>query len=121
MQVPDPEVFMLHNYGSAGLSDRTNGLNTGINSGHQAVNLGILAGGNPALLLAYDMRYHGGRTHSHNGHPVSHSEESYKKTYAGNFKTMLPQLERLKVRVINCTPGSAISCFPFSTVEKELA
>lgn len=111
---------MLHQYDNKALSEQRNGLHTGSNSGHQAINLAILAGGNPILLMAYDMRFHGGRTHSHNGHEMKHPEESYKHGYARNFRTMLPQLAKLKVRVINCTPGSAIDCFPFSTIEKEL-
>jgi hypothetical protein len=34
---------------------------------------------------------------------------------------MLPQLAKLGVEVVNCTPDSAIRCFRFSTIEAELA
>ena len=119
MLVGDPSVAMLHNYGYEGLSEKTNGLSTGSNSGYQAVNVATLSGAKRILLLGYDMRFHGKRSHSHNGHPVKLPEDKYTQ-YAGAFKTMLPQLKRLGVEVINCTEGSAIQCFPFSTIEKEL-
>ena len=111
MMVPDPAVFMLHNHGREGLSEQPNGLHTGMNGGYQAINLAVLAGARRVLLAGYDMRFPGGRSHSHNGHPHSHPEANY-SLYASKYSSMLPQLGRLGVDVVNCTPGSAIDAFP---------
>ena len=111
MMVPDPAVFMLHNHGREGLSEQPNGLHTGMNGGYQAINLAVLAGARRVLLAGYDMRFPGGRSHSHNGHPHSHPEANY-SLYASKYSSMLPQLGRLGVEVVNCTPGSAITAFP---------
>jgi len=111
MMCPDADVFMLHNYENKGLSERANGLHTGSNGGYQALNIATLAGAALVLLIGYDMRYDGKRTHSHNGHPTGHPESAY-SNYAKNFSTMLPQLAKLGVKVINCTPGSMVTAFP---------
>ena len=117
--VRDPAVFMLHNYGHEGLSEAPNGLQTGSNGGYQAVNIATLAGAARVLLVGYDMRFTGGRSHWHAGHPVKVAEDRYLQ-YARSYKTMLPQLARLGVEVVNCTPGSAVTCFRMSTLEKEI-
>lgn len=114
--IGDPEVFMLHNYDHEGLSERPNGLHTGSNGGYQAVNIAVLAGAKRILLLGYDMRFAGGRSHWHAGHPVKVDEGAYTK-YARNFNTMLPVLKKRGVEVINCTPGSAITAFARGELE----
>lgn len=111
MMVTDPEVFMLHNYGGDGISELSNGIKTGSNSGYQAINVAVLAGAKRVLLLGYDMRFASGRTHSHGGHPVQMPEDAY-RSYARKFSSMVPHLKRLGVEVLNCTPSSAITCFP---------
>lgn len=115
MMISDPEVFMLHNLGSEGLCEKPNGLHTGSNSGYQAMNIAYLAGAKRILMLAYDMRFAGRSTHAHDGHPHKHPEDVY-SGYARNFKTMLPQLTRAGVEVINCTPGSRIDAFPIRSL-----
>ncbi len=111
MMISDAAVFMLHNSGPDGLSEKPNAICTGCNGGYQAVNIAVLAGAKRILLVGYDMRFTGGRSHSHNGHPTRQPESAYAR-YAQSFKTMLPQLKRLGVEVVNCTPGSLIACFP---------
>jgi hypothetical protein len=119
MLIPDFDVFMLHNDGNEGLSERPNALNTGSNGGYQAVNLAWHSRPKKILLVGYDMRYPGGKSHWHGGHPTKMPESHY-TMYARKFDTMLPQLKRSGVEVINCSPGSAIKCFPVSTLEAEL-
>lgn len=117
MMVADPRVFMLKNLGRDGLSEEPNGINTGSNSGYQAINIAVLAGAKRILLLGYDMKFTGGRSHSHNGHPVKMAEQAY-RGYAKNFASMLPHLKRLGIEVVNCAPGSAITCFPVKAFEQ---
>lgn len=118
--VPDPDVFMLHNYGVTELSEKANGLHTGTNSGFQAINLAVLAGARRVLLAGYDMHFPGGRSHWHNGHPVKIPENHY-TGYVKQFDTIKPQLARYGVDVVNCTPGSHLRAFRFSTIAQELA
>jgi hypothetical protein len=71
----------------------------------------VLSGGNPILLVAYDMKYQNGRSHSHNGHQIKSTEGVY-KGFAPNFASTEAQLKKLGVKVINCSPDSAINSFP---------
>lgn len=116
----DPKIFVLLNDGADGLSARQEAIRTGSNSGFQAMNIAALAGAKRILMLGYDMRFIGGRSHSHNGHSVKMNEAAY-AGYAAKFSTLERPLERLGVEVLNCTPGSAIKTFRFSTIERELS
>lgn len=120
MLIADAEVAILHNRGSDKLCEEQNGLNTGSNSGYQAINLCVLAGAKRILLLGYDMRFEAGRSHSHNGHPLKMPEQVY-SLYASRFDSMKPQLARLGVEIVNCSPGSAIKAFRRGDLEQELA
>lgn len=119
MMVADPAVFMLHHASDAGLSEKPNTLHTGSNSGYQAINLAVLAGAKRILLLGCDMRFSQGKSHAHNGHPHKHPESSY-TGYARNFASMVPQLKKLGVEVVNCSMSSAIGCFLKMSVEHAL-
>lgn len=120
MLVKDENVHMLHNYENEKLSENPNGIHTGSNGGYQALNIAYLAGAKRILLLGYDMRYTGGKSHWHAGHPVKVPEQHYSGMYAKKFDTMLPQLKARGVEVINCSLGSTIRCFPFKSLEEAL-
>lgn len=117
---PD-SVARLANLGESKLSEKPEGIHTGKNGGYQAMNIAALSGGRLILLAAYDMRFQGQRSHSHNGHRDSVAESAYRTVYAREFNTAADQLQRMGIKVVNCTPGSAIKCFPTSTLEQELA
>jgi hypothetical protein len=109
MQVKDPNVYMLKQAeGRTGLSTYPRELVTGGNSGYQAVNIATLAGAKRVLLVGYDMRFHGYKSHSHNGHPIKSASRTYSEEYVSKFATMNGCLPRLGVEVVNCTPGSAL-------------
>lgn len=115
MNVKDGAVFMLHHESTAGLSEKPNTLHTGSNSGYQVLNLVYLTGAKRIALVGYDMRYSGGKSHSHNGHPHKMPESSY-RGFAKSFATTLPQFAKRGMEVVNCTPGSEIKCFPAKTL-----
>ncbi len=119
MMVADPAVFMLHHTSEPGLSEKPNTLHTGSNSGYQAINLAFLAGARRILLLGCDMRFANGKSHAHNGHPHKHPESAY-TGYARNFASMLPQLKKSGVEVVNCSMASAIGCFTKMLLEQAL-
>lgn len=114
--VSDDNVFVLQNANmrgaTVGLSEKTNAVVTGSNGGYQAIQIAVHAGAKRILLLGYDMRYGpGNKSHWHGGHPERMPERAY-ADYARKFSTMVPQLQRLGIEVINCTPGSLIDAFP---------
>lgn len=109
--VPDPEVHILHNYGTEGLSEVPNGLMTGCNSGYQAINIAYLSGAARILLLGYDMHFRGRQSHWHGGHPLRDPENHY-AMYAKLFNSSLKQLRAANVEVINCCIDSLITAYP---------
>jgi hypothetical protein len=120
--VQHPDVHVLKNYGGENqvLSTRQDGLATGQNSGYQAINFAYLAGCRRILLLGFDMRASArGKTHWHPDHPA--------KTPPSCFSGYLQAFRRLSrkkpadLEIINCTPGSALTCFPMVTLESALS
>lgn len=117
---PDPALFVLGNGGVDGISDDAAAIRTGQNSGFQALNVAVLSGGNPILLVGYDMGHDGQRTHSHNGHQRNDSTVVYRK-YAQMFTTTERPLAALGVRVLNCTTKSDLTAFPQADLARVLA
>lgn len=84
----------------------------GINSGLQGMRVAQMLGATRILLLGFDM--HG--THFFGSHPSPLSN-----TTAAKFRGHIRQFANWSgCEVINCTPGSALKRFPFSTIEVEL-
>lgn len=122
--VSDPNVHMLRNKTfpahGMGLSEDPCALITGRNSGFQSVNLAVLAGAQRVLLLGFDARAGERASHWHGEHPREMPVAIY-----GYIKQAFTDAERalarLGVRVLNCSPGSAINTFPKYTLEEALA
>ncbi len=113
----DKRIKVLRNAGQAkGLSEERGALHTGRNSGYQAINLAVHLGARRILLLGFDMK--GGpvegrkvKTHWFGDHPGGTSPDVYTQMLP-NFPTLVEPLKARGVEVVNCTPGSAIRCFP---------
>ena len=90
----------------------------GSNSGFQAINLALLFGARRILLVGFDMHSRSGR-HFFGDHPEPLS--NYMR-----FETLVPTFRRAAAllppdrQIINCTPGSALDCFPFMDLEEAL-
>jgi hypothetical protein len=115
----DPAIYTLHNHGAAGLCEKTNGLMTGQNSGFQAINLAVLAGAKRIALLGYDMKATGGKAHWFGDHPIQTAPSVF-SAMINNFPSLVKPLGTLGVEVLNCTPGSALECFPKRALESVL-
>lgn len=93
-----------------GFSDDPNIIHFGANSGFQLLNVALLMGANPIILVGYNMRHVGGKRHFFGDHPRPLSNASNFEKWAPNFakaaKTLAPD-----IRIINATPDSAITCF----------
>lgn len=88
----------------------------GSNSGFQAVNLAIQFGATFIVLVGFDMRMVGGKRHFFGDHaaPLRNTED-----YSGFVTAFTKAAAKLPahITIINCTPGSALTCFPMMSLE----
>lgn len=92
--------------------DRPCYLSTGANSGYAALCLACKLGAKRVLLYGFDMGPRNGRMRRHD-YPAHLNSRPRFADWIPRFQSLAPQLSRRGVEVINCTPGSALSCFPF--------
>jgi hypothetical protein len=113
---PVPGVDNLRNAGMTGYSDEADCVHTYSNSGAQAIQIAAKAGARKILLLGFDM--HG--THWHGAHekPLRNTEPSTFQRWIESMATLAAELKRRGVEVVNCTPGSALRCFPMAEGSK---
>lgn len=84
----------------------------GSNSGYQGVRVAGLLGATRILLLGFDMR----GDHYFGRHP-----EPLRNSNDAKFRAMAAQFRLWKgVPVLNCTPGSALTCFPMADLDEVL-
>jgi len=124
--IVDPDVHLLRNRRSAnnaqGLSLDPGFLETahGKNSGFQALNLAVLAGTRTVILLGFDGRpADDGRSHFHGGHPKP-TPPAFFEAMRRAFSAAEREIAAAGVRVLNCSPGSAIDSFPKVSLEAAL-
>lgn len=104
---------------AAGLSRDPKYIHGGGNSGYQAVNLARHLGATRILLVGYDMRpADDGRQHAFGEYEGSLRVKMPFHFFVEQFRTIPASAPEL--RIVNCTPRSAIDAFPFSTLEEEL-
>lgn len=113
-------VRSLRLTGQRGLEINPAGLRHGSNSGYQAINLAYHLGAGRILLLGYDMRVQSPaapgqreRTHWHDEPRAADFGQALVHTFLPHFESLVEPLAREKVEVINCTPGSALTCWPY--------
>lgn len=82
------------------------------NSGFHAVNLAVRYGAKRIVLLGFDMKAQKERTHFFGKHPAQLERPHPYKQWIKNFTALAADLSARGIEVINCTPGSALKCFP---------
>jgi hypothetical protein len=101
-----------------GFSTDSGVIHYGSNSGFQAINLALLMGAKRILLVGFDMHSRNGR-HFFGNHPEPLS--NYVR-----YEGLVPYFQRAAallppgIEIVNCTPGSALDCFPMATLEEAL-
>lgn len=90
------------------------------NSGAQAINLAYLFGARRILLLGFTMREIDGKKHFHGDHEAPLVQKQLFGEWMHKMARVAADAKRLGVEIINCDPLSAMTCFPMSTIEKEL-
>lgn len=122
LTAPQPNdwgVLNLRNNGRDGLCLEPDGLCTGRNSGYQAINLAVHLGAKRILLLGYDMKRSGGKSHWFGEHQRGALTSPYQR-FLEAFTTMQEPLRTLGVEVINCTRSTVLHTFPKMTIDDAL-
>ena len=124
--IKDPAVHILRNANGRGhgfgLSLDPKEIVTGRNSGYQALNIAILAGSKTIILIGFDAREPTAtmsRTHWFGDHPRREPIAAYAE-YRKAFSAGERAIETAGVKVVNCSPGSAIDSFPKMDLEDAL-
>lgn len=110
-----------------GLSSKRGTIHLGKNSGFAALNLAVLEGAKKVLLVGYDMRKHDepkdkgketyGLLHWFGDHPVKKGTP-YFKGWIEKYRETVGQLKEWGIEVVNCTPESALRCYPSGSLEE---
>jgi hypothetical protein len=107
------EVLFLNPGPVTGLSYRPDTLATCKNSGFQAMNLATLKGAARLFVFGFDMRVVDGKFHNFGNHPKGLTQDvAMFKEWITLITQSAPEFKRAGVEVFNCTPGSALKCFP---------
>jgi len=109
-----PGVEALRNTGSTGFDPDPQCIRTGSNSGYQGVHIAAQAGATRILLCGFDMTAKRG-AHWFGAHrpDLKNTDPETYERFIRRFATLKDALDARGVEVINCTPGSALKCFPF--------
>jgi hypothetical protein len=91
----------------------------GGNSGFQAVNLALLLGAKRIILVGFDMRQVGTRSHFFGDHPKPLRRTSSYDRFISEF-AFAAKTVPAGVTVLNATPGSALKCFPMVDLTQAL-
>jgi len=91
----------------------------GKNSGLAAMNAAALMGAHRMFLLGFDCQQVGGRANYHRLHlAVEQKQNRYHDLFIPEFRKAALRIESLgRPMVINCTPGTALKCFPERSLE----
>jgi len=96
----------------------------GGNSGFQAFNLAVQFGARRILLLGFDMNEKHSELHwyGRNNAPGQYNPDAANfQRWRAAFTGAIGELSRLGVEVVNCSPVSALACFPRMSVPEALS
>lgn len=117
-----PQIKVLKFTGERGLEKDPSGLRHGSNSGYQAINLAYHLGAKKIVLLGYDMKCQGNRTHWHNEErPLANAFSSVlEKSMLPHFASLVEPLKEAGIEVVNANPNSVLDCWPKASLEEIL-
>lgn len=115
----DLAVESLRDYGPTDMSPNNDGVTNGRNSGYQALQMAVWLGAKRIFLLGYDMKEQDGRAHWHAEHPIPTPGNIY-GSMLECFNGIAPELKNRGIEVINCSPDSALKCFPKMPIAEAL-
>lgn len=116
------DLSMIRGVAGAGFSLDPALIHYGDNGGFQAVNLAghFLGWRGRIILIGFDMRMVDGRRHFFGDHPapLRQTGPGY-QIWRRNFATAAARLPA-GIEIVNCTPGSALDCFPIMDIADAL-
>lgn len=122
--VTDPGILKFKQGAQTGLELDPTRLATGKNSCYQALNLAVHLGATSAVLLGIDMKpgkiYRDGAWRPSDHMFGRHIDDSH-PPYAlciQRFATLVEPLQKIGFTVVNCTPDSALTCFPMQSLHE---
>lgn len=92
-------------------------INTGGNSGFQAVHLAAYWGASRIVLLGYDMQRTDGKEHHYGKHKNNLPNGRSFPFWVKRFAPLVRDLSRMGVEVLNCSRASALTCGKRVTLE----
>jgi len=111
------DLHLVKGAHSGGFSTDPGVIHYGDNSGYQALNLAVLFGSTYIVLVGFDMRHVGGKSHFFGDHPQGLHQRPEYESFARKFdKAPAPD----GVTIINATPGSALRCYQMMDLEKAI-
>lgn len=92
-------------------------VDTGTNSGLLGVMVAVKLGAKRVLLLGLDLHSPGEHFFGRHKLPLKSTSQQQMEVFKRQFARYRPR----GVEIINCTPGSALECYPMATLEDCLA
>lgn len=116
-------LTLVHGTRAKGFSLNPQLIHYGENSGFQGINLAILFGAARILLLGFDMHNielpaKNLKRHFFGNHPTA-LRNTDPRTFIKNFNVAAAMLPP-SIRIVNCTPDTALTCFERMPLEKAL-
>lgn len=102
-----------------GLSRKPGLIHQGMNSGFQTINLAYHAGVDRIILLGFDLQ--GGHWHGKHPLPLTNTTPPLFVRWKEHFASLAADLRTTPVKVVNCTPTTALEAFPRALLADELA
>lgn len=112
---PYEEVKSLRITDAEGYDPDPECIRTGGNSGYACVHIAAQAGAKRILLCGFDMR--GGHWHPDHERPLRTTPPITYDRWIARFGTLAPEMRARGIDVVNCTPRSALRCFPLADLE----
>ena len=117
------DAYSVRSLGRVGLSNSLKaGLYHGNNSGVGAIGLAFCLKANPIYLLGIDCKIDEKRkkSHYHSGYSKRPMSPAAYRSFKMDFDRLSRFARRTSTQIINLNPGSAVRCFPFSTIDEVL-
>jgi hypothetical protein len=111
----DEALLHLSHTRKPGLETDPTSVRHGGSGGYMSINVAFHFGVSRIVLLGYDLRTDGEHTHWHEGHGHAPGVQAHRlnKVMLPHFQKLVEPLAAAGVEVINATPGSALTCWPF--------
>jgi hypothetical protein len=103
-----------------GLSQQHGLIHQGCNSGYQAINLAWQLGAGRFVLVGFDFTLHKGKRHFFGDHPGALNKASPYEQWKPLLQQLADDLAGAGCEVINCSPHTALTCFPVGDLEESL-